>query len=157
MAVRGARALELGPAVPADAKAIAELSRRHVEVGLGWRWRAAQVASHIAAEDSCVVVARDGRGVRGFAVMEFHFEAADAHLLLLAVTPAHRRQGVATRLLDWLEVMGRRAGVRRIRLEVRATAEVARRFYTARGFAATARVPRYYDAREDALRLTKTL
>jgi len=149
--------IELGPARLAEAVEIASISRRDIEAGLGWRWRPASIALHIRGEDSCVVVAREGPRIVGFAVMGFRFEHDDAHLLLLAVIPSHRRRGVATRLLDWLEVMALRAGVRRVLLEVRESATPARRFYAARGFAKTERIPGYYQEREAALRLEKRL
>jgi ribosomal-protein-alanine N-acetyltransferase len=89
--------------------------------------------------------------------MSFRFEEADAHLLLLAVVPDRRRQGVATRIVEWLEVLARRGGIRRIDLEVRESARPARSLYAARGFAQRSRLRGYYQGREDALCLRKTL
>ena len=157
MAVRGARTVQLGPARLSESRQIAAISRRQIEAGLAWRWRTASIAAQIRDEDACVVVAREDDRVVGFALMSFRFEEAESHLLLLAVVPTHRRSGLATRLLDWLEVLARRGGIRRIRLEVRETARPARQFYAARGYSVGGRVKAYYQGREDALQLEKSL
>ena len=157
MALHRARLIQLGPARLSESRQIAAISRNTIEAGLGWRWRTASIVSHIREENACVVVARDAERVVGFAMMSFQFEAADAHLLLLGVVPSHRRAGIATRLVDWLEVIARRGGIRRIRLEVRETAKPAHRFYAGRSFERTGRVGGYYQGREDALRFEKRL
>ena len=157
MALRRVGTVELVPARLSDARELAAMSRRYVENGLIWRWRTAGILQHVRAEDSCVVVARDGERIVGFALMAFSLEERDAHLLLLAVAPSHRRSGIATRLLDWLEVIARRGGTLRIHLEVRDTAAPAQHLYRARGFEPVTRLPGYYQGREDAIRLEKRL
>jgi ribosomal-protein-alanine N-acetyltransferase len=153
----GARTLEIGPARLPEASEIAAISRRTVEAGLPWQWRASRVAACIRHENTCVLVAREGRRVVGFALMSFRFEEGEAHLLLLAVAPERRRAGLATRLVRWLEVLARRGGLRRIELEVREGAQPARSFYAARGYVQRSRLRGYYQGREDALLLWKTL
>ncbi|MEO8444553.1 MAG: GNAT family N-acetyltransferase, partial [Gammaproteobacteria bacterium] len=99
--------LELLPARLADAQAIAEMSRRLVEVGLPWTWTPARVARHLRHPDSLVLTARavaGGNGVgplAGFAIM--HFGDDIAHLNLLAVGSRWQRRGLGRRLVDWLE------------------------------------------------------
>jgi ribosomal-protein-alanine N-acetyltransferase len=153
----GTRTVALGPAKLSECQQIASISRRTIESGLAWRWRSARVAEQIRDEDSAVVVAREGDRVVGFAAMSFRFEDRDAHLLLLGVVPGHRRAGIGSRLYDWLEVMARRSGVRRVCLEVRDSAMPAHGFYASRGFAEKARIAGYYQGREDARRLEKRL
>ena len=155
MALRPVARVRLGPAQASDARELASLSRRYIESGLAWRWRAAAVLQQIREEDSCVVVARDSECLVGFAAMSFDFEGGDAHLLLLAVVPSYRRCGLAGDLLEWLEVMARRGGIERIRVEVRVAAVPARHFYRSRGFKTVSRLPGYYQQREDALQLQK--
>ncbi len=145
----------LRPARVGEAPALANLSRRTIESGLTWRWRASAIAACIRDDESCVVVARGGNALIGFAAMSFEFEASRAHLLLLAVSPANRRQGVARALVDWLECVARRGGIAAIRLEVREKARAARAFYEVRGYRERGRLPGYYQGVEDALRLEK--
>jgi ribosomal-protein-alanine N-acetyltransferase len=53
----------------------------------------------------------------GFGIMKYGED--EAHLLLLAVRPAHARCGVGRTLVDWLEGSARVAGIARISLEAR--------------------------------------
>jgi ribosomal-protein-alanine N-acetyltransferase len=155
--------IELGFARVADAHALAAMSRDLIEAGLGWDYRADRIASYIRDTDAVVLVARDlARGaaqaaprVAGFAVM--HFGDARAHLVLLAVLPAYRRRGVASRLLAWLTETAQVAGVMSIHVELRAGNHAARALYRTAGFAETLRIEGYYRGRETAVRMLRLL
>jgi [ribosomal protein S18]-alanine N-acetyltransferase len=149
--------VRLEPASPRDARALAEISRRQIEQGLGWRWTPPRIAHHIRAPESEVVVARAGRTLCGFAVMEYAFLERRAHLVLLAVESGWRRRGTGRTLFAWLEKMARAGGVLQIALEVRAGNADARAFYAAQGFAEGGVVRGYYQGREDAVQLHKSL
>lgn len=138
-----------------DAREIAEMSRDLVEQGLEWSWTPARVLRSIRGRDSSVVVARLGQRIAAFAIMYFGEEIA--HLNLLAVAVAHRRQGLGRQLLEWLCATALEAGVFRIDLELRAGNEAARAFYEELGFAVRDLVPGYYQGREAALRMTRRL
>ncbi|HCE07863.1 MAG TPA: hypothetical protein DEQ40_04525, partial [Oxalobacteraceae bacterium] len=109
---------EIKLAVPGDAFAISELSRDTIEYGLPWNWTARRVATSIADSSTNVAVARQAERLVGFAIMKYGDE--DAHVMLLAVHPAHRRKGAGSALLDWLEATARVAGIKSIQLEARA-------------------------------------
>jgi ribosomal protein S18 acetylase RimI-like enzyme len=161
--------IQIQPAVPRDAHAIAEMSRDHIETGLGWRYDAARVIRAMRRAETAVLVARrrpsaarepsyfgrDMPPLAGFAIMDFGDERA--HLVLLAVHPGHRRRGVGRALVDWLLESARAAGMASIHLELRAANEAARRFYRALGFSETVLMPRYYDGREAAMRMILVL
>jgi ribosomal-protein-alanine N-acetyltransferase len=149
--------VELGPARLADARAIAERSRRWIEHGLEWRWTRRRIEALLRDRDTLVLVARGGDRLLGFAVMEFSFASRSAHLVLLAVDPEERRQGIGRALLAWLDEIARRGGIEVLRLEVRARSADARRFYRALGWQERERVPGYYQGREDAVRLVRQL
>jgi ribosomal-protein-alanine N-acetyltransferase len=138
-----------------DAAAIADMSRLMIEGGLPWSWTEPRVRYYVRDRDSAVIVARDGRRLAGFAIMEFHDE--HAHLNLLAVRPSYRSRGVGTSLMRWLESSARMAGVFDIDLELRATNDPARRFYEKLGYSAVGKRARYYAGVEDALRMTRNL
>ena len=143
-------------ATRADAPRLARMSRDYVELGHGWSWRPDRIRRFITASDSVVLCAEgSGHPPCGFAIMEFHLERA--HLNLLAVEPAVRRQGVAASLLGWLEKTALIAGIARITLEVRARNVGARQFYARQGYEEFQQIPRYYSGRETAYRLRKTL
>lgn len=142
-------------AEPRDAHAIAALSRDHIEAGLPWKYDAARILRAMRRRDTVVLVAGEGRSVRGFAVMDFGEERA--HLALLAVSPGYRRRGIGRRLMEWLLESARTAGIASVHLELRSGNEAARRFYRAMGFSETILVPGYYGGRESALRMIRVL
>jgi ribosomal-protein-alanine N-acetyltransferase len=150
-----AHAITVRLAQPRDAQAIALMSRDLVESGLGWKYDAARVLRAMRDPDTLAPVACDRGRVAGFAIMAFGEERA--HLVLLAVGPAHRRLGIGRRLLDWLVESARTAGIASLHLELRASNEAAQRFYRATGFEETLLVPGYYRGREAALRMIRVL
>ena len=156
-------ALTVRIAEPGDAHAIAEMSRDHIESGLGWRYDPAHVLRAMRRRETVVLaatgrqtyVARDRPALSGFAIMDFGDERA--HLVLLAVQPAQRRLGIGRRLVEWLLESAVTAGMASVHLELRADNEAARRFYRVLGFSETVLVPRYYNGREAAMRMIRVL
>ena len=146
---------DISLAVPADARRVAELSRDSIEHGLEWSWTPRRVQKSVADASTNVVVAREGNRFVGFAIMKYADE--EAHLLLLAVHSAHRRKGVASALLAWLEATVRVAGIGIISLEARAQNVAARAFYRKLGYHETGLLGGYYRGVEDAVRIAKDL
>ena len=91
----------------------------------------------------------------GFAIMKFHDQ--EAHLLLLAVEPKSRRTGIGRALVKWLEKSCRTAGIQNIRVEVRAANTTARTFYENLGFRLVEEIAGYYDKRESAVVMARSL
>ena len=98
----------LQPARIADAARLAAMSQEFVESGLRPAWSAARITWHVRHPDSVVLTAKAAGGVAGFGIMRYADNVA--HLNLLAVEPAHRRRGVARRLMNWLEETALTAG-----------------------------------------------
>jgi len=142
-------------ATPADAFAIAALSRAQIEHGLPWTWREPRVRRAIVDPDINAVVLGPPGGVSAFGLMGHTDD--DAHLLLFAVHPAQRRQGVGTALLQWLEAAARVAGARRIRVEARMDNKAARSFYNEHGYQEGDIVRGMYSGRLDGVKLEKWL
>lgn len=139
----------------ADASAISAMSRDYIERGLGWDWTATRVLRSIRDRSTNVAVAREGNSLLGFGIMKYGEDIA--HLHLLAVHRSMRRKGLGTALLLWLEATARTAGIERIRVESRASNELARAFYRSRGYYELERLANYYRGAEDAVRLEKLL
>lgn len=107
------------------------------------------------------LVARDDAAVCGFAIARLLLD--EAELLLIAVSPESRRQGVAALL--WNEMSERLYvnGARVLHLEVRESNAGAQSFYETRGLAQSGRRKRYYPSgahgteREDAILMQGTL
>jgi len=138
-----------------DAGAIAEMSRRYIERGLGWSWNEARVAQAIADPDTNVAVVRDGGAIVAFGIMGYRDERA--HLALFAVRGSHQRRGMGSAVLRWLEQVARDAGIRRILAECRRDNAAARNFYGEHGYHERIITPGYYRGVEDAVRLEKWL
>ena len=147
--------LSLRLARPAEATAIANLSRNLIEYGLRWRWTPVRVAASIHAPNANVLVAWVQDNIAGFAIMRYGDD--DAHLDLLAVAAPYRRARVGRRLLEWLEKCAVVAGIFRVTLEVRETNEGAQLFYERMGYRTIAHLPGYYQGIEAALRMGRDL
>ena len=147
--------LSLRLARPAEAGAIAGLSRDLIEYGLPWRWTPMRVAASIRAPNVNVLVARVDDNMAGFAIMRYGDD--DAHLDLLAVAPPYRRAGVGRQLLLWLEKCAVVAGIFNIALEVRAQNVGAQLFYERLGYRKLVEIPDYYQGVEAALRMGRNL
>jgi ribosomal-protein-alanine N-acetyltransferase len=143
----------LEPARVTDAARLATMSHELIESGLRPAWGANRISWYVRNPESVVLTARNDRTIAGFAIMRYADEAA--HLNLLAVDPAHRRRGIARRLVTWLEETALAAGTFIIALELRATNEPARDFYRALGYNEVGRVPGYYQGVEAAVRMER--
>jgi [ribosomal protein S18]-alanine N-acetyltransferase len=138
-----------------NALRIAELSRDHIEAGLGWKWRRERVIRAIRNPDTVVIKANVMSGFAGFAIMRFGWQ--EAHLDLIAVKPRYRRTGVGIALLSWLEKSAITAGIQIIRLELRETNLVALKFYEQQGYKQVRRIKSYYCGHETAIELARDL
>lgn len=82
----------------------------------------------------------------------------ESDMMNVAVSPAHRRKGVAQALVQALCAGLRAAGNKSLTLEVRASNESAIALYRKLGFSQVGRRPNYYrNPKEDALILRKCL
>jgi ribosomal-protein-alanine N-acetyltransferase len=100
---------------------------------------------------SYLFVAKDAEGrVVGFC--GFWRVVDELHINNLAVLPAYRRQGIASKILNRVFAEGRKVGAGRATLEVRRSNEIARRLYERFGFTvAGVRRGYYRHPEEDAL------
>jgi ribosomal-protein-alanine N-acetyltransferase len=131
------------------------MSRLLVEHGLRWRWTRARVRHSIRDKETMVLIANVEGALSGFAIMKFRDE--ESHLFLLAVEARRQRSGIGSAMLDWLEKSCRTAGIRNIRVELRATNQAARKFYERMGFRFAGQLAGYYDKREAATVMVKSL
>ena len=138
-------------AKPSDALLIAEMSRDLIESGLGWSWTPSRVAREIKGVNSNVILTLKENCVIGFAIMKYLNE--EACLNLFGVHPNHRRKGVGTRMLKWLEETALTNGNGVVYLETRLANEASRKFYKSLGYKVIQRIPGYYNGRETAIRM----
>ena len=111
-----------------------------------------------AEDDGVVLVARedgpDGQ-VIGFA--SARLLVAEAHVVRLAVSEAHRRRGTGRALLDGLIAWAVTSGAEALLLEVRAGNAAALALYARAGFEVEGRRDGYYPDGEAALLLRRVL
>jgi ribosomal-protein-alanine N-acetyltransferase len=148
-------AVSIGLARRSDVRAIAGHSRDLVERGLEWTWTPGRVEASLRSEIALVVVARTADRLAGFAIMRYGDD--DAHLDLLAVDPRDRGRGLGRRLVEWLEKPALVAGIGSVFLEVRESNRGAQAFYERLGYRTLGRIAGYYQGRESALRMGRTL
>lgn len=141
--------------MPTDADRIAEMSRDFVEYGLGWRWTPSRVLNSIRNVETSVPVADEAEQVVGFGIM--NYKEDEAHLLLLAVQASHRRRGIGTAIMSWLEATALTAGIGLIYLESRRRNVEARAFYQELGYKEIRVIRGYYRGTEDCIRIGKDL
>jgi [ribosomal protein S18]-alanine N-acetyltransferase len=147
--------LQIRLAISSDANEVADMSRQYIEYGLPWRWTAKKVSRAIFNSATNVAVAREGRQLAAFGIMEYHDE--HAHLCLFAVHTVYRQRGIGSQLLAWLERVAIDSGVAVIRLEARAENSAARAFYQRHGYAEIAQIPGMYLQIADGVRFEKRL
>jgi len=114
-------------------------------------WTREMYIAELQNPDACLLVAKDAEGrVVGFC--GFWRVLDELHINNLAVLSEHRRQGIASKILNRVFAEGRRAGASRATLEVRRSNEIARRLYERFGFTvAGVRRGYYRHPDEDAL------
>jgi ribosomal-protein-alanine N-acetyltransferase len=79
------------------------------------------------------------------------------HVITIDVGASARRTGLGKRLLGELLARFAAAGAKTVRLEVDVRNAPARRFYEVMGFEETRRLPDYYGAGLDGMRMVKEL
>lgn len=146
---------EVGLARLTDAQRIATMSRDLIEYGLGWKWTVRRIQHCMRDPAVNVAVAREHDRLTGFAIMQYLDD--EAHLMLFAVDAAHRRRGVGSALLGWLEATTRTAGIGIVVLEARTRNSGAREFYRMHGYVETRLLPGHYRGVEDGVRIAKDL
>jgi ribosomal-protein-alanine N-acetyltransferase len=130
------------PDAPAMAKIIAESPQAAA-------WSADTLQQGLPEGTMARVAVLSGKVV-GFLIGR---QAADEfEILNLAVSPAFRRRGIGSKLVQSALGSAGKAGSRRCYIEVRASNEAAIEFYVGRGFERCGRRKSYYqDPAEDAL------
>jgi len=131
------------------------MSRDHIESGLGWKYTVPAIRAEIKDSDTNVVVARAKSKLAGFAIMRY--QGFEAHLVLFAVSPQYRRQGIGRRLIDWLIATARVAGAQSVFVELRVGNRSAKSFYRALGFVPMEELDSYYRGIEDGIRMALDL
>jgi ribosomal-protein-alanine N-acetyltransferase len=139
-------AIELRPLTLADLSDIEVIE----QVAYPTPWSRTMFASELAKPSSICLGAFEGEQLVGYIINSRYVDAW--HVMNVAVDPAHRRRGIATRLLERLFELTKTDGRRGYTLEVRVSNAGAISLYEELGFEQRGLRRGYYtDNREDAL------
>jgi [ribosomal protein S18]-alanine N-acetyltransferase len=142
----------------ADIAGVVAVMSAAFDSGYGEAWNQAQCLGILSLPDTWLILAEgDGGEPVGFALSRMVVD--DAELLLLAVTPAAQRQGIASALIDRAATVARAKAAERLLLEVR-DGNAAIDLYRRAGFAPIGRRAAYYRGPcgiADALTLARSL
>lgn len=105
-------------------------------------WNAADLASLSQGPNAILLQARDGDDVAGFILCRCI--ADEAEVLTLAVSPAYRRRGIGSRLLENATALAGARGAGRMFLEVAADNPAAIALYETAGFCPVGKRSGYY-------------
>lgn len=129
--------------------------RRAFDATYGEAWTSSQCAGVLAMPGADLLVARDTSAAPvGFALLRT--VVGETELMLIAVVPEKRRQGIAARLLDESMASARRRGATRFLLEVRAD-NPALSIYRTAGLAEVGQRSGYYRGNDGRSRDALTL
>ena len=124
-------------------EALMTVMRASFDAIYGEAWSALQLAGSLGQPGSFARQAIDGRGeVAGFTLCRV--AGPEVELLLIAVSPHHRGQGIGHSLLETVCNDAYRRGASDLFLEVRENNLVARALYRRLGFVDVGRRPDYY-------------
>jgi ribosomal protein S18 acetylase RimI-like enzyme len=142
------------PGKPADLDALLDIETRSFITD---RLSRSSMRHFLAASSAALIVAEDGRGLSGYALVLCPARTATARLYSIAVAPHMSGRGIGPLLLAAAERAAARRGRRAMRLEVHDhnTRAIAR--YEKSGYRQFGRYRDYYDDHGDALRFEKVL
>jgi ribosomal-protein-alanine N-acetyltransferase len=137
-----------------DLPQVEKVMARAFDPAFGEAWSPAQCLAVLTLPGYALRVATTAEELVGFAIIRW--VADESELLLLAVEPAWRGQGVGSLLIrDWIE-LGMANGASRFFLEMR-TDNPARQLYDQMGFSIVGRRPDYYRGKDGKLRDAVTM
>ena len=148
--------ISLADADIADLEAVMRVMNDSFDQRFGEAWTGPQCAGLLPMPGVWLTLARDARGVIGFALARA--VGGEAELLLLAVRRGAQRHGVGKLLLERFTADAKKRGATRLHLEVR-EGNHAVKLYENAGFALVGRRRNYYGGHDgrcyDALTLAK--
>ena len=126
-----------------------------------WPWGRLSFEGELSCQNACNYIVKlqtNGAGEQVPAYAFFRLAADELHLLKIAVSPAWRGHGIATRLLERCFAHRAEQGATSVHLEVRPSNTPAIELYEKLGFEVIGRRHKYYtETNEDAVLMMKNL
>jgi len=118
-------------------------------------WRREHFLHELGAPHAFPFVAEEDEAVVGFVCLNALFE--EAHILDIATDPQQRGRGIAGMMMEHAFSVARGQGAEVMALEVRASNIAAITLYERLGFCRTGTRRGYYEGKEDAVLMEKSL
>lgn len=117
----------------------------------------AVLGQYLTGRNSTILIARRGSDLAGFAVLRLARDRGQRTGLIvsLGVDPVHRENGIGRHLLQEAQRWCLRAGAEFLRLEVAQDNVPALALYRSQGYRVVAKLPHYYGAGQDGLRMER--
>lgn len=143
--------INIRPMTEADLDAVMAIE----EASFPAPWRREHFIHELAAPHGFPFVAEADGTVAGYVCLTVLFE--DSHILDIATDPRQRGRGIAWMLMDHAFRVARAQGAEVMALEVRASNIAAITLYERLGFGRTGTRRGYYEGREDAVLMERSL
>ena len=117
-----------------------------------------QLTYLLTAYNAIGLAARVNSEIAGFAIarVDIGRNTSFGHILTVDIAPTYRRKGIAQKLLQEIETIFRKKGIKECRLEVREDNVAALNLYQKLGYKKVGKLEKYYD-KAHGLYLQKTL
>jgi len=126
-----------------------------------WPWGRLSFEGELSCQNACNYIVKSNTYSAGEQVVAYAFfrrQTDELHLLKIAVSPAWRGHGIATRLLERCFAISAKQGATSVHLEVRPSNTPAIELYLKLGFEVIGRRHKYYaETKEDAVLMMKNL
>jgi ribosomal-protein-alanine N-acetyltransferase len=117
-----------------------------------------QIAYLLTDYNTIALAAKNNADIAGFIIAQIDVDDNNefGHIVTLNIPPNYRKKGVATQLLQEIQVLLKHRGINECRLEVREDNHPAIKLYQKLGYQTVGKLDRYY-GKKHGLHLKKTL
>ena len=105
-----------------------------------------QIAYLLTDYNTIALTAKGDSEIAGFIIAQVEIEDSKlyGHIITINVAPAYRRKGIASKMLQEIEVLLKEKGITECHLEVREDNSPAVRLYQTNGYQRISKLERYY-------------
>ncbi len=116
-----------------------------------------QIAYLLTDYNTIALVAKVNNEVTGFVIIQIELDNNEfGHIVTLNIAPSFRHKGIATKLMQEIELLLKQRGVSECHLEVREDNNAAIKLYQKLGYQTMGKLDRYY-GKKHGIYLKKTL
>lgn len=118
-------------------------------------WSSNVLRQELESNNSSLFACKCNHEIIGFASIWYVLD--EVHLTNIVIKKAYRKNGIATKFLNYLFCFCKKAGMNTLTLEVSSHNHPAFLLYKKLGFSVVGKRPNYYSKNQDAILMTKNL